>query len=62
MWAIALLPAPIVWVLLLETAVAYGFGLAELQVSVFAIAALWAASIVHVIYRSRNIQMPIEDF
>lgn len=61
MWTIALLPAPIVWVLLLETAVAYGLGLAELQVSVFAVAVLWAASMVVVIYRSRNARVPIED-
>lgn len=61
MWAIALLPAPIVWVLLLETAVAYGLGLAELQVSVFAVAVLWAASMAVAIYRSRNVQLPIED-
>jgi hypothetical protein len=61
MWAMALLPAPIVWVLLLETAVGYGLGLAGLQVSVFAVAVLWAASMVVAIYRSRNIQMPIED-
>lgn len=61
MWVMALLPAPIVWALLLETAVAHGLGLAELQVGVFAIALLWAGSMVHAIYRSQNVQMPIED-
>lgn len=61
MWATALLPAPIVWVLILETALACGFSLAELQLSVFGIAVLWAGSMVVVVYRARNIQLPIDD-
>lgn len=61
MWAVALLPAPIVWVLFLETVVWYGLPLAELQMSVLAIAVLWAGSMVAVVNHARNIHMPVED-
>ncbi len=46
----------------METVVGYGLPLEELQMSVFAIAVLWAGSMVAVVYRARNIHMPIEDF
>lgn len=64
MWATALLPAPIVWLLLLETTLLAGDGsdngVAHL-LAFFTIAVLWAASMIFVIWRARDHQMPIDD-
>ena len=63
MWATALLPAPIVWLLLLETTLLshQGSGVAVPQFSFFAVAVLWASSMIAVIFRTRHSEMPLED-
>ncbi len=63
MWATALLPAPIVWFLLLKTILAadQGSGGIGLQFGFFAIAVLWASSMIVVIFRTRHTEMPPDD-
>jgi hypothetical protein len=69
MWATALLPAPIVWFLLLETTLISGHALISghdgevvaPQFSFFVVAVLWALSMVVVIFRTRHIEMPLPD-
>lgn len=63
MWAMALLPAPIVWLLLLETTFLAGDGSDAVtpQLAFFTVAVLWAASMIFVIWRARDHQMPIDD-
>jgi hypothetical protein len=63
MWATALLPAPIVWLLLLETTLLsdQGLGVVAPQFSFFAVAVLWATSMIVVIFRTRHSEMPLED-
>jgi hypothetical protein len=63
MWATALLPSPIVWLLLLETTLlsGQGLGLAAPLLSFFAVAALWASSMIVVIFRTRHSEMPPDD-
>jgi hypothetical protein len=63
MWVTALLPAPIVWFLLLETTL-----ISEPRVGsmgppfgLFVAAVLWATSMVFVIGRTRDTQMPLAD-
>ena len=63
MWATALIPAPIVWLLLLKTTLVADQGSAGVapQLSFFAIALLWATSMVVVIFRTRHSEMPLDD-
>jgi hypothetical protein len=63
MWATALLPAPIVWLLLLKTTLVsdQGLGGVASQFSFFAIAVLWASSMIVVIFRTRSTEMPVND-
>ncbi len=63
MWATALLPAPVVWFLLLETTLLsdHSLGMAARQLSFFGVAALWATSMVVVIHRDRHRQMPLGE-
>lgn len=59
MWATTLLPAPIVWFMLLETTVLSGVGAPEFIF--FAAAVLWASSMIAVVFRTRHSEMPPED-
>jgi len=63
MWATALLPAPIVWLLLLETTLlsAQRIGVVAPQFSFFTVASLWATSMVVVIFRTRHSEVPLDD-
>jgi hypothetical protein len=63
MWATALIPAPIVWLLLLETTLLSGQGRGVLapEFSFFGVALLWAASMFTVIFRTRDTEMPLDD-
>jgi hypothetical protein len=62
MWATALLPAPAVWLLLLQALLFEGGSeVATVQFSFFSIALLWAASMVIIIFRTRYTPMPLED-
>jgi len=63
MWATALLPAPIVWLLLLKTTLVSDQGLGGVapQLSFFAVAVLWASSMMVVIIRTRETEMPLDD-
>jgi hypothetical protein len=63
MWATALIPAPIVWLLLLETTLLSGQGRGVLapQFSFFGVALLWAVSMFAVIFRTRDTEMPLDD-
>jgi len=63
MWVTALLPAPVVWLLLLQAILVSepSLEVAAVQFSFFSIALLWAASMVVVIFRSRYILVPLED-
>ncbi len=63
MWATALLPAPIVWLLLLKTTLVadQGSGGFAAQFSFFAVAVVWASSMIVVIYRTRDAEMPLDD-
>jgi hypothetical protein len=62
MWATALNPEPIVWLLLLKTTILseQGPGVAT-QFSFFGIALLWAVSMFAVISRTRYTEMPLDD-
>jgi hypothetical protein len=62
-WATALLPTPIVWLLLLETTLLAvdGSNVLAAQLAFFTVALLWAASMIVVIWRARDRQMPIDD-
>jgi hypothetical protein len=63
MWLTALIPAPVVWLLLLETTVLSGHGL-DISVAglgFFAAAVLWVSSMAVVVFRSRYIQMSPDD-
>jgi hypothetical protein len=63
MWATALLPAPIAWLLLLETTLLFDQGLDVVapQFSLFMVALLWAASMIVVIFRTRYSEMLLDD-
>jgi hypothetical protein len=63
MWVTALLPAPVVWFLLLQATFLFesSSGVAAVQFSFFAIALSWAASMVVIIYRTRYTPMPLDD-
>jgi hypothetical protein len=63
MWATALLPTPIVWLLLLETTLLAkdGSSVVAAQLAFFTVALLWAFSMIFVIWRARDHQMPIDD-
>ena len=63
MWATALLPAPIVWLLLLKTTLLSDQGLGGVapQLSFFAVAMLWASSMIVVVFRTRDTEMPLDD-
>lgn len=63
MWATALIPAPIVWLLLLETTLlsGQGLGVVAARFSFFGVALLWAASMFAVIFRTRDAEMPLDD-
>lgn len=62
MWATALLPAPVVWLLLLQALLfESGSEVATVQFSFFSIALLWAASMVVIIFRTRYTPMPLGD-
>jgi hypothetical protein len=63
MWATALLPAPIVWLLLSKMTFlsADGLGMAAPQFSFFVVVGLWALSMVVVVFRTRHIRMSLED-
>ncbi len=59
MWATALFPAPIVWLLLLKATLLSEHGLGT--VGFFALAVLWAGSMAAAILRIRDTQMPPDD-
>jgi hypothetical protein len=63
MWATALLPAPIVWLLLMKTTLGFdqGSGGVASQFGFFAIALLWASSMIVVVFRTRDSEMPLDD-
>jgi len=62
MWATALLPAPVVWLLLFQALLfESGSEGATVQFSFFSIAVLWAASMIVIIFRTRFTPMPLED-
>ena len=62
MWATALFPAPVVWLLLLQALLSDGGSeVATVQFSFFSIALLWAASMVVIIFRTRYTPMRLED-
>jgi hypothetical protein len=63
MWATALLPSPIFWLLLskLTFLSEEGLGMAAPQFSFFVIVGLWALSMVVVVFRNRHIQMPMAE-
>jgi len=62
MWATALLPAPVVWLLLLQALLfESGSEVATVEFSFFSIALLWAASMVVIVFRTRYTPMPLED-
>ena len=63
MWATALLPAPVVWFLLLQATLLFerSSGVEAVEFGFFAIALLWAASMVVIIFRTRYSPMPLED-
>lgn len=63
MWATALLPAPIMWLLILGVVLAFAntFGRETAQLAFFGIGLLWAASIIVAIFRTRDVQMSVED-
>lgn len=63
MWATALLPAPVVWFLLLQATLLFesSSGLEAVQFSFFAIALLWAASMVVITFRTRYTPMALDD-
>jgi hypothetical protein len=62
MWATALLPAPVAWLLLLQALLfECGSEVATVQFSFFSIALLWAASMVVIIFRTRYKPMPLGD-
>jgi len=58
MWITALIPAPIVWLFLLETRLISGDGM---HFGLFAFAAIWAATMVVVVFRTRHTHMPLQD-
>jgi hypothetical protein len=59
MWATTLLPAPAVWFVLLETTLLSGVGTPEFIF--FAVAMLWAGSMIVVIFLTRHVGMATED-
>jgi hypothetical protein len=63
MWATALLPAPIVWLLLSKMTFLSedGLGMAAPQFSFFVVVGLWVLSMLVVVFRTRRIQMSVED-
>jgi hypothetical protein len=63
MWATALIPAPIVWLLLLETTLLSDqrTGVVAPQFTFFTVASLWAASMVVAIFRTRHSEAPLDD-
>ena len=63
MWATALIPAPIVWLLLLELSLLsdHGLDIVTLRFSFFGAALLWAASMFVAIFRTRHREMPLDD-
>ena len=63
MWLTALVPAPVVWLLLLETTLLSGRGLdiSAAGLGFFAAAVLWASSMAVIVFRSRYIQMAPDD-
>lgn len=63
MWATALIPAPIIWLLLLKTTLFSELGLAGVapELSFFGITLLWATSMFAVIFRTRHSEMPPDD-
>jgi hypothetical protein len=63
MWATAFIPAPIVWLLVLETTLLskHGSGALARQFSFFGVAFLWATSMFAAIFHTRHSQMPLDD-
>ncbi len=63
MWATALIPAPIVWLLLLELTLLsnHGLDITVLGFSFFGAALLWAISMYAAIIRTRHREMPLDD-
>jgi len=62
MWATALLPAPVIWLLLLQALLFQsGSEVATVQLSFFSIALLWASSMIVIIFRTRYAPMPLGD-
>lgn len=63
MWATALLPAPIVWLLLVEPTLisSHDGEVVASPFSFFLVAVLWALSMIVVIFRTRHIEMPLPD-
>jgi hypothetical protein len=69
MWVTALLPAPVVWFLLLQATFLLesrsgpesSLGIAAVQFSFFAIALSWAASMLLIVFRTRHTPMPLDD-
>jgi hypothetical protein len=63
MWATALLPAPILWFVLLQITLVcgYTFDAETARLLFFGVAILWAASMIIAIFRTRDIQMSVHD-
>ncbi len=63
MWVTALLPTPIVWFLLLEATVfsEHGQAAGAPHLVFFAVATLWASSMIVCVFRARHIEMPPAD-
>jgi len=63
MWATALIPAPIVWLLLLKTTLFSEHGLTGVapELSFFGIALFWALSMFAIVFRARHSEMPLDD-
>ncbi len=63
MWVTALIPAPIVWLLVLETTLLSkrGLGVVASRFSFFGVALLWATSMFAAIFHTRHSQMPLDD-
>jgi hypothetical protein len=59
MWATALVPSPIVWFFVLQTTLVPDGGVGI--VGLIAIALFWATSMIVIVFRTRDIQMPVRD-